>query len=39
MNVEMPITEQLNGILFNGEDVKLALDKLMARPQKYEEEM
>ena len=39
MNVEMPITEQLNGILFNGEDVRLALDKLMARPQKYEEEM
>lgn len=39
MGVEMPITEQLNNVLFNGGDVKSALDRLMARPQKYEEEL
>ncbi len=37
--VEMPITEQLNNVLFHGGDVKKALDTLMARPQKYEEEI
>lgn len=37
LNVEMPITEQLNNILFNGGDVRLALGVLMNRPQIYEE--
>ncbi len=39
LKVEMPIAEQLNNVLFKGGDVKLALDKLMGRPQKYEEEI
>lgn len=38
MKIEMPITEQLNRVLFNSGDVKGALDKLMSRPLKYEEE-
>lgn len=38
LNVEMPITEQLNNVLFCGGDVRLALEKLMGRPQKHEEE-
>lgn len=33
----MPITEQLNEILFHGGDVRTALGKLMNRPQIYEE--
>ncbi len=37
LGVEMPITEQLNNILFNGGDVRLALGVLMNRPQIYEE--
>ena len=37
LNVEMPITEQLNEVLFNGGDVRLALGALMNRPQIYEE--
>ncbi len=37
LGVEMPITEQLNEILFNGGDVRKALGILMNRPQSYEE--
>ncbi len=37
LGVEMPITEQLNNLLFCGGNVKDALDKLMSRPQKCEE--
>ena len=37
LNVEMPITEQLNEVLFNGGDVRHALGALMNRPQIYEE--
>ncbi|MDD7516618.1 NAD(P)H-dependent glycerol-3-phosphate dehydrogenase [Ruminococcus flavefaciens] len=37
MGVEMPITEQLNEVLFNGGDVRHALGALMNRPQIYEE--
>ncbi|MDE6678947.1 MAG: NAD(P)-dependent glycerol-3-phosphate dehydrogenase [Ruminococcus sp.] len=37
LGVEMPITEQLNEILFHGGDVRKALGKLMNRPQIYEE--
>ncbi len=37
MGVEMPITEQLNDVLFNGGDVREALNTLMNRPQGYEE--
>lgn len=37
LGVEMPITEQLNEILFHGGDVRTALGKLMNRPQIYEE--
>ena len=37
LGVEMPITEQLNAILFHGGDVREALTKLMNRPQVYEE--
>lgn len=37
LGVEMPITEQLNEILFHGGDVREALTKLMNRPQVYEE--
>ena len=36
MGVEMPITEQLNKVLFAGGDVRDALGKLMNRPQIYE---
>ena len=36
MGVEMPITEQLNKVLFEGGDVRDALGKLMNRPQIYE---
>ena len=34
----MPITEQLNEILFNNGSVKDALDNLMSRPKKFETE-
>lgn len=37
LGVEMPITEQLNEVLFNGGDVRDALGVLMKRPQIYEE--
>ena len=37
LGVEMPITEQLNQVLFNGGDVRHALGALMNRPQIYEE--
>lgn len=37
MNVEMPITEQLNEVLFNGGDARESLNKLMNRPLNYEE--
>ena len=37
LGVEMPITEQLDEILFHGGDVREALTKLMNRPQVYEE--
>ena len=37
LGVEMPITEQLNDVLFNGGDVREALTALMNRPQNYEE--
>ena len=37
IGVEMPITEQLNNILFNGGDVRKALSELMNRPLSYEE--
>ena len=37
LGVEMPITNQLNDVLFNGGDVKEALSALMNRPQVYEE--
>ena len=37
LNVEMPITEQLYDVLFNGGDVKKSLHKLMLRPMIYEE--
>jgi len=36
LGVEMPITEQLNKVLFEGGDVRDALGKLMNRPQIYE---
>ncbi|MCR5708483.1 MAG: NAD(P)-dependent glycerol-3-phosphate dehydrogenase [Ruminococcus sp.] len=36
MGVEMPITEQLNKVLFEDGDVRDALGKLMNRPQIYE---
>jgi len=36
--VSMPITEQLNEILFNNGSVKDALDNLMSRPKKFETE-
>lgn len=39
MNVEMPITEQLYKVLFEGEDVQTPLRKLMNRPNKHEREM
>lgn len=34
----MPITEQLNNVLFNKGNVKEALGKLMSRPKKCETE-
>ena len=37
LGVELPITEQLNEVLFNGGDVRHALGALMNRPQIYEE--
>lgn len=37
LGVEMPITEELNNVLFHGGDVKSALDRLMSRPQKHED--
>ncbi|MCR4862213.1 MAG: NAD(P)-dependent glycerol-3-phosphate dehydrogenase [Ruminococcus sp.] len=37
LGVEMPITNQLNDVLFNGGDVREALTALMNRPQNYEE--
>lgn len=37
LGVEMPITEELNEILFGGGDVRKALGTLMNRPQIYEE--
>ena len=36
--ITMPITEQLNGVLFHGNDPGKALDKLMTRPNKSETE-
>lgn len=36
VNVEMPITEELYNVLFNGRDVSLALKNLMGRPKKHE---
>lgn len=38
LNVSMPITEQLNEVLFNNGNVKEALGKLMSRPKKCETE-
>ena len=35
-NVSMPITEELYNILYNGADVKKALNKLMSRPFRSE---
>lgn len=37
LGVEMPITEQLNEVLFNGGDIRKALGVLMNRPLVYEE--
>lgn len=38
LGVEMPITEQLNEVLFNGGKVQDAMKKLMSRPMIYERE-
>lgn len=38
MGVSMPITEQLNEVLFNNGNVKESLGKLMSRPKKCETE-
>lgn len=38
LEIEMPITEKLNEVLFNGGDAKEALNKLMSRPMIYEHE-
>lgn len=38
LGVEMPITEQLNEVLFNGGDARTALKTLMSRPMIYEHE-
>lgn len=38
LGVEMPITEQLNKVLFEGGDAASALTALMGRPQIYEQE-
>lgn len=37
-NVDMPITEQLYAVLFDGKNVKEALADLMGRPKKHESE-
>ena len=37
MGVELPITEQLNKVLFEDGNVRMALGALMNRPQNYEE--
>lgn len=37
LGVELPITEQLNEVLFHGGEVRSSLGKLMNRPQVYEE--
>ncbi|MBQ3566274.1 MAG: NAD(P)-dependent glycerol-3-phosphate dehydrogenase [Oscillospiraceae bacterium] len=39
MEVSMPITEQLSKVLFEGENVKDALTKLMTRPSRCETEV
>lgn len=39
MGVTMPITEQLSKVLFEGENVKDSLGKLMSRPKKCETEV
>ena len=38
MGVDMPITEQLYHVLFEGSDVRDALGKLMSRPSRHENE-
>lgn len=38
-NIEMPITEQLYGVLFNNKDVRKALSELMGRPKRNEAEI
>ncbi len=38
VGVDMPITEQLYAVLFEGKDVKLALPELMGRPNRHETE-
>ncbi len=38
MGIEMPITEELARVLFDGAPVKDALKKLMGRPPKNETE-
>lgn len=38
MGVSMPITEQLYGVLFEGESVRSSLPNLMGRPKKHEKE-
>jgi glycerol-3-phosphate dehydrogenase (NAD(P)+) len=38
MNVEMPITIALHEVLFNGKDVKEAVESLMGRVRKHEME-
>jgi len=37
--IEMPITEQLYKVLFNGKDLKKALSELMGRPKRHETEL
>lgn len=39
MNVEMPITQELFKVLFEGGDVNVPLRSLMSRPTKHEREM
>lgn len=36
LGIEMPITEQLNEVLFNGGEVRTSLSNLMNRPMAYE---
>ncbi len=38
LQVDMPITEQLYQVLFQGADVRAALGRLMSRPSKHENE-